>query len=183
MRYSEWLETVPEEIRNDLLWRMEVYRRGLFMGELAWLDVSALAQDRRTLSIADQLNRAVGAISANIAEGYSRSSGRDRVRFYEYALGSARESRDWYFKARQVLGEPVATHRIRLLTSIARLLLTTIPDQRSLTVAEEQIVYSTVETSTNNADLAQETCADDLLERVPLPNQPTNLPPMSSRST
>src|SRR5690349_8047582 len=100
MKYSEWLETVPEEIRGDSLWRMEVYRRALFVGEPGWQDVSALAQDRRTLSVADQLNRAIGSISTNIAEGYSRSSGRDRVRFYEYALGSARESRDWYFKAR-----------------------------------------------------------------------------------
>ncbi len=39
----------------------------------------------------------VGSIRANIAEGYSRGTGKDRARFYEYALGSARESRDWYF--------------------------------------------------------------------------------------
>ncbi|MFN8404533.1 MAG: four helix bundle protein [Anaerolineales bacterium] len=36
---------------------------------------------------------AVGSVGANISEGYSRSSGKDRARFYEYALGPARESR------------------------------------------------------------------------------------------
>ncbi|MBC7896698.1 MAG: four helix bundle protein, partial [Cytophagaceae bacterium] len=43
-----------------------------------------------------QLLRAVDSISANIAEGYSRFSGRERARFYEIALGSAREAREWY---------------------------------------------------------------------------------------
>ena len=86
------------------------------------------------MALSDQLYRSVGSVGANIAEGYSRGSGKDRARFYEYALGSARESRDWYYKGRYVLGENVAKHRIHLLTQITRLLLTMIPDQRHVTV-------------------------------------------------
>ena len=88
-------------------------------------------QDKRTLDLSDQLYRAAGSISANIAEGYSKSTGKDRARFYEYALGSARESRDWYYKARHVLGEKVVTqHRSEFLTEIIRLLITMVPQQR-----------------------------------------------------
>ena len=42
-----------------------------------------------TQKVCDQLYSAVGSIEANIADGYSRSSGKDRCRFFEYALSSA----------------------------------------------------------------------------------------------
>ena len=100
--------------------------------------------------LADQLYRSLGSISANLAEGYSRGTGRDRARFYEYALGSARESRDWTFKARHVLGEAVFHHRLQLLTRVIQLLLTMIPQQR--------------------AQPPDETLAP-LLQNIPLPNQ------------
>lgn len=116
MTYEEWLATVPSELTDDPLWRMEVYRLAVFLGELAWHDVSKLAKDKRTVSLSDQLYRAVGSVSGNIAEGYSRRSGKDQARFYEYSLGSAREARNWYYQGRYVLSEVVAMHRIRLLT-------------------------------------------------------------------
>lgn len=139
--YEEWLETVPEEITGDLLWKMKVHRLALFAADLGWRDITKLAQDKRTTSLADQLYRALGSISANIAEGYSKRSGKDRARFYEYALGSARESRDWYYKGRHVLGQQVASHRLDLLTQIIRLLLTMIPDQRGRMLKEEPATY------------------------------------------
>jgi four helix bundle protein len=141
MNYEEWLKSVPAEIAGDPLWRVEAYRLGLFVGELGWHDVTKLIRDKRTTELADQLYRALGSIAANISEGYSRGGGRDRVRFYEYALGSARESRGWTYNGRHVLGEPVAEHRIRLLTQIIRLLLTMVPDQRSATFREESPAY------------------------------------------
>src|SRR5512134_3826197 len=113
MNYADWQESVPDAIRADSLWRMAAYRLALFPGDVAWSDVTKLSKDRRTTGVSDQLYRATGSISATLAEGYSRGTGRDRARFYEYALGSAREARDWYFKARHVLGEPVAQHRLQ----------------------------------------------------------------------
>lgn len=104
MNYDDWQRAVPVEITGDPLWKIEAYRLALFLAELVWHDVTKLMQDRRTLGLSDQLYRAVGSISANISEGYSRSGGRDRARFYEYALGSARESRGWFYKGRHVLG-------------------------------------------------------------------------------
>jgi len=141
MLYTEWLTSVPAEVTNDALWQMEVYRLAVFVGDLAWHDVSKLIQDKRTISLADQLYRAIGSISANIAEGYSRQSGKDQARFYEYALGSAREARGWYYQAQHILSETVAGHRIQLLTQIIRLLLTVIPAERGYRMREKQAPY------------------------------------------
>jgi hypothetical protein len=95
MTYEDWERTVPQTITDDPLWRMKVYRLALFVGDLGWHDVTLLLEDKRMVSLADQLYRALGSISANIAEGYSRSTGKDQARMHCYALGSARESRDW----------------------------------------------------------------------------------------
>jgi four helix bundle protein len=137
MTYEEWEQSIPKTIKADSLWLVAAYRLALFLADVGWHDVSKLVQDRRTMSLSDQLYRAVGSISANIAEGYSRGTGRDRARFHEYALGSARESRDWYFKGRHVLGDAVTEHRLELLTDIIRLLLTMVPQQRSYLVRED----------------------------------------------
>ncbi len=132
MTFEDWVEQVPSLIRDDSLWRVEAYRLGLFLNDLAWKDAKKLLQDRRSLAIADQLCRAAGSISANVGEGYSRGTGKDRARFYEYALGSARETRDWYFKSRHVLTAAVMEHRMEVSSTIVRLLLTMVANERRL---------------------------------------------------
>ncbi|MDT8391927.1 MAG: four helix bundle protein [Lentisphaeria bacterium] len=141
MDYQKWLDQVPVEIREDKVWRLEVYRLGLFAADIGWYDVTALSRDRRTRGLSDQLYRALGSISANTGEGFSRGTGKDRARFYEYALGSARESRGWYYKGRHILKPEVVQHRIGLLTHVIKLLLTMIPDQRGTEIREEQMNY------------------------------------------
>jgi four helix bundle protein len=89
-------------------------------------------------------------MSANISEGYSRNTGKDRARFYEYALGSARESRDWYFKVRHILGNDIVGHRIALITEIIRLLLTTVPQQRGYVLKESRKDYLPIEDFLND---------------------------------
>lgn len=142
MKYDEWEQSVPDYLRGDPLWRLQAYRLALFCVDIGWVDVGKLGDDPRMKSLADQLYRSLGSIGANLAEGYSKSSGRDRARFYEYALGSAREARTWYFAARHVLGETVTTHRSGQLTSIIRLLLTMLSDQRQLNLKEDSIPYN-----------------------------------------
>ncbi len=156
MNFNDWLTTVPEAITGDSLWKMEAYRLGLFAADVSWFDVTKLMLDKRTLDLSDQLYRAVGSISANIAEGYSKSTGKDRARFYEYALGSARESRDWYYKARHILGDDIANHRMNFMTQIIRLLTTMVPQQRLHgTIREDSQAY--------------EISLGSLLTNVPLP--------------
>jgi four helix bundle protein len=157
MKFEEWKTTVPPEITSDSLWHMQLYQPALFLGELSWFDATKLLQDQRTIWISDQLYRATGKISTNIAEGYSKASGKDQARFYEYALGSSREAHDWYYKARHILNEEVALHRIHLTVHLIRQLLTMIPQHRQKTLREEIASYEIYR-------------LDDLLNTVPMPD-------------
>ncbi|MCH8289697.1 four helix bundle protein [Candidatus Poribacteria bacterium] len=151
MNYEEWTRSVPDEITGDSLWKMNAYRLALFAADIGWNDVTKLMGDKRTIELSNQLYRALGSISANLAEGYSRGTGKDRARFYEYALGSARESRDWYYKGRHILGQKVISHRLGFLTQIIRLLLTMVPQQRNQILREESFTYKVEsEDSLNN---------------------------------
>lgn len=143
MNYNEWINSVPSEIKDDSLWKMEAYRLSLFLSDICWYDITKLMKDRRTIKLSDQLYRAVGSISANIAEGYSRGTGKDRARFYEYSLGSARESRDWYYKSRHILGDLVLKNRLAFTTQIIKLLLKMVPNQRQYKISEPNTEYST----------------------------------------
>jgi len=143
MDYKEWEKNVHESFIDDSIWKVTAYRRALYLNDLCWQDLKVLLQDKRTVSITDQLYRAVGSISANLAEGYSRVSGKDRALFYQYSLGSTREARDWYFKARHILGAKIFNDRIQIITEILRLLITMISQQRGYLVREESALYET----------------------------------------
>ena len=144
MNYAEWLSTVPAEITNDPIWKLEVYQLALFAADIGWEDVLRLSSEKLRFSIADQLHRSLDSISANLTEGYSRSKGLDRARFFEYSLGSARESRDWYYKSRHVLPEDVVKHRMELLTHIISMLVPMISHQRKHAIREQQADYDSL---------------------------------------
>ena len=129
MTYNEWEKTLPADIKEDVIWKMEAYRLSLFLSDACWDDTHIILSEKR-YSLADQLYRSVGSISANIIEGYSRKSKKEKARFYEISLGSAREAKDWYFKSRHLLTQKKANSRIQLLTSIIKLLIVMISDQR-----------------------------------------------------
>lgn len=156
MNYQTWLSEVPKEITSDPIWRTEVYRLGLFLGDLAWHDALKLSVKPPTRSLSDQLYRASGSVSANTCEGYSRASGKDQARFYEYALGSVRETRDWYFKARHILGTEVTDHRLKLSERIIQNLMRMVPKYRGKSIKDESPIY-------------YPESALDLLADVPLP--------------
>lgn len=157
MKYEEWQASIPDDIRGDSLWKLEVYRLGLFISDISWQDALEISKNPLTRGIADQLYRAVCSISANIAEGYSRSTGKDRARFLEYSLGSAREARDWYYKSRQILKEEVVKHRINLLTQIIKILSVLTPRQQG--IREEAAEYDVLSQSSDSS----------LYSEIPLP--------------
>ena len=128
--FAEWEATVPESFRRDPIWRTPAYRYGVWLSELAKQDARLMRADPGTRADVDQFLRAVGGISSNLAEGYSFSSGRERARYYDYARATSRESRDWYFKARGVLGNDVVEHRLSVLERIIRILTAVIPRER-----------------------------------------------------
>ena len=117
-------------LSRDPLLRMRAYQLARELVVDSWADAEKLSRHQVTEKISGQLYAAVGSIAANMGEGYSRSSGRDRVRLFEYALGSARESMAWYETAAPVLGAEVARARFDKLEQIRRLLLAAIPRER-----------------------------------------------------
>jgi len=167
MNYGDWVKAVPVEIREDPLWNQGAYRLALFAADLGWHDVTKLFRDGRTSKLSAQLFDAVGSIGANISEGYSRGHQKDRARFYEYALGSARESRTWYFDGRHVLGETVAQHhRIGLQTQIIRLLLKMLPLTRGYSLHEGDAANALI--LSDDAEPLSPVELQQLLELAPL---------------
>lgn len=141
MKYQNWLNEIPEEISNDAVWNLRVYRATLFLSDLCWYDSHEIIE-KKFYSLADQLYSSAGSVSANITEGYSRNSSKEKARFYEIALGSARECKGWYFKSRHILGKEKALHRIKLLTSVIKLLLSMINEKRgSAKISEKKQNY------------------------------------------
>lgn len=127
MRYEEWLAQVPEGLKRDPVWKSEAYPKALLLFDLVWEDSGKLMKDVRGREIGRQLIRSAGSVSANIDEGFGRGVERgEYVQFLRYALGSARETRSWYFKSRKSLPEQVTQHRMSLCSEIVALLVTNI---------------------------------------------------------
>lgn len=127
--FGDWEKTASAADSGDPLWSVQAYRIALYVIECHTFDRRSNSNFARAASI-DQLTRALGSIAANIAEGYSRASAADRVRFYGYALGSTREATTWYKNVRLELG-PIVEDRNALLIQIRRLLLTTLRNSRA----------------------------------------------------
>ena len=128
--YVEWLRTVPAEITEDTLWRMTAYRYAMFLLTKSQDDVALIIRCRETRTFADQLLDAVGGISANLEDGYSRYGSRERAHFFEYALSCAREARGWYFRCARAFPHDLLAARLQLLTQIIRILTKVVPDER-----------------------------------------------------
>jgi len=109
---------------------MRVFQLATALIPDAYQDAKLLQADPITAEIAGQLYAAVSSIEGHTGEGYSRSSGKDRSRFFEYALSSTRESIAWYRAGRPILGSDTTTKRWNKLEEIRRLLLTIIPLER-----------------------------------------------------
>jgi four helix bundle protein len=125
---SEWERAVGVGVSGDPLWTVQAYRLSLYIIECHTFDRRSAAGYSAAPTV-DQLTRALGSIAANIAEGYSRSTSADRMRFYGYALGSTREAITWYNTLRIELGSTV-DERQALLIQVRRLLLTTLRRSR-----------------------------------------------------
>lgn len=126
----------PGVCDDGALDRIAVYRVALELSDLACDDALRMRQEPLLVANAAQLIRAVGSIAANVAEGYARSSSKERIRFYGYALGSAEEARTWYRVSRPLLRGSDIDDRVHLLVRIRQLLLTMIRNER-LSVARK----------------------------------------------
>jgi four helix bundle protein len=118
-----WETRQPTAITGDPLWRLNCYRGALFLLEQVREDVKELGLPGSHTDAKEQLLRSVGSIAANIAEGYGRPSTADRLRFFSFALGSAREAIAWYQTIRPAAEHVGVDDRIERLARIRRMLL------------------------------------------------------------
>ena len=128
--FAEWEAKISAVLKRDPIWRTPAYRYGVWLGDLAKADATPLYRVRESRNNADQLIRSSEGISSNLAEGYGCFTGPERARYYGYALTSTRETLDWYFKAREVLGTDIVEHRFEVLDRIVRILTVVIPRER-----------------------------------------------------
>ncbi|HEX2780167.1 MAG TPA: four helix bundle protein [Gemmatimonadaceae bacterium] len=131
MTYDEWEATVPREVKGDRIWHVQAYRLALYLADVAELDTRFAADEARFVGNAAQLVKAAGSVAAGLAEGYPRRSGKDRAKFYEYALTSLTETKSWYIGMRSRIPAPIMTERFATMESIKRLTLTMIRSARA----------------------------------------------------
>ena len=125
MNFEEWKGEVPERIKAEPEWKFYAYPKALFLYDLVWEDCGKLMRDHRGKAVAQQIIRSAGSISANIEEGYGRGIGtKSYLYFLRVAIGSARETKGWYFRSRHLLSADVLEHRLALLDEIISLLAT-----------------------------------------------------------
>jgi four helix bundle protein len=131
MTYEEWEEDVHERVRAEPIWQFLGYRKALFFYELVWQDSEKLVSDRRGRAIAEQLVRSAGSVSANVEEGHGRGYGKQRNWFFTVSIGSVRESKGWYWRARHLVSSEVLDHRLALADEVIALLVTELRRQKS----------------------------------------------------
>jgi four helix bundle protein len=130
VNYEEWEQQIPEIVCQESLWHFVGYRKALFLYDICWMDCEKLLKHPLGQPLAQQLIRSVGSISANIEEGQGRGFSKNRDYFLRVALGSSRESKGWYYRAKKLLTEDVLGHRLALLGEIIALLVTEVSKKR-----------------------------------------------------
>jgi four helix bundle protein len=90
-----------------------------------------MTRDRRGRAVAEQVIRSAGSIGANIEEGHGRGYGKQRNWFWTVSIGSARETKGWYWRARKLLSEEVLEHRLALADEVIALLVHELQRQRA----------------------------------------------------
>lgn len=128
--FQEWVQTLPQVIKDSPVWPSVMYQKSLFLHELCWIDCENWMHDARGKAIVEQITRSCGSISANIEEGFGRGFGKEYARFLTIAVASARETQGWYFRVRHLTKAEVTEHRMRLCDEIIAMLVAAIKDQR-----------------------------------------------------
>jgi four helix bundle protein len=131
MDLDEWVQAAPRAMQDGAIWKVRVFQIASYVAAVAADDARKLESSARFARVVPQLVGAAGSIAANVAEGYSRLSRKERIKYYEYALGSANETASWYQTAGAGLDTEALDSRLRYLARISQLLLKMIRNERT----------------------------------------------------
>lgn len=81
---------------------LEVWRLANELFEMIVLDSEKFPKTIIGRILTDQIVRAIGSISANIAEGVGRGGNKELIRFLIIARGSLTESQNWLLKIKKL---------------------------------------------------------------------------------
>ncbi len=123
VEFLAWEACAPQSFRGDPIWKFHAYRVALYLLDLATGDAKTLRVRKCLPFQTDQLLRAVASVSANVAEGFGRTSAADRSRCFGIALGSLRESFTWYRAVEEELPADVVEQRLEQLAELRRILI------------------------------------------------------------
>ncbi len=129
LTFEAWIETVHDGVKKEPIWQSLAYRKALFFHECVWHDFDILRRDIRGKAIMEQLIRSAGSISANLEEGHGRGYGKQRNWFFKVAIGSARESKGWYWRAHPLFSKEVLDARLALIDEVIALLVSELSRQ------------------------------------------------------
>lgn len=82
--------------------RQQLISRSLNLAKRGFVLADHLPKKQSSWVVADQLLRAITSIGANIVEAQAASSTKDFVRFLNYALKSANESKYWLTLCKEI---------------------------------------------------------------------------------
>lgn len=128
--FEQWKGQIPETIRNESFWQLIAYQEALYLYELIWMDTDTWLRDVRGRELARQIVRSSDSVCSNIEEGYGRGFGKELLYFYRIALGSARETKGHYYRAKALVAPNILKHRLKLASEVVALLLTEINRQK-----------------------------------------------------
>lgn len=120
--FRRWEADQHPSLKSDGLWRYDAYKLAAYLVDLVREDLRRV-RGTDYARTKDQLRAAAASVGANFAEGYGRPTPKDRIRFYSYSLGSARECTWWYASLRDPLGDELVFARYELLAQLRRLLM------------------------------------------------------------
>ena len=130
MDVDEWVARAPRALVSEAIWKVRAFQIGAYIASTAACDALPFERHPRFAHVAPQPVRAAGSIAANIAEGYSRQSRRDRIKYFEYALGSAHDAKSWYTTAADAFDAAALEERLTYLARVTQLLLRMIQNER-----------------------------------------------------
>src|SRR3972149_4756485 len=86
-------------------------------------DIEGLPSRKASYVMVDQILRSVGAVSANIAEGFNARTTNHYLSFLDIAKRSAAESENWFYKLQDIgyLGKEIADERIQICLQMSRM--------------------------------------------------------------